>query len=414
VTVLSPTAKQKFFDSNGAPAAGYKLFTYAAGTATKTATYTDSTGGSLNANPIVLDYRGECNLWIPPNVAYKYVFASPTDTDPPGAPIWTIDNVLSSQLVTLYGGVDTGIANAYVLNFTANFTSYTDGIVIYWIPSNSNTGASTMNVNGLGVVNIKNQDGSNLYLGQIQANQVALIVYKGGQFILVATALIPTINTQNGNYTFALQDANNVVQQTTNDILVIYTIPTNASVALPVGTSIDVIAVGDAGITLTAASGVTFFPFANSSAGDALISGHSSTRITKVATNTWVQFTQSSVGVVSGTFAPSWFGFSSAPVGNLSYYKIGSLSVLYTNTGLSGTSNSTALNILNCPLVIFPAAASVPVYVIDNGAVAAGMVSVSGLSTLVFSKGTAPPSSTGFTGSGTKGLPAGFMVVWKS
>lgn len=189
MTVLSPVAKTKFFDNNGAPASAYKLFTYVAGTSTKLATYTDSTGGTPNANPILLDYRGECNLWIPPNVAYKYVFASPTDTDPPGAPIWSVDNIVNSQLVTLYGGVDTGIANAYVLNFTANFTSYTDGIVIYWIPSHTQTAlGATINVNGLGSVAIFNSDGSPIGAGQIRANQPATLIYKGGSFFLMSVS----------------------------------------------------------------------------------------------------------------------------------------------------------------------------------------------------------------------------------
>jgi hypothetical protein len=214
---LAPALKQKFFTNNGKPAAGYKVFTYAAGTDTKLDTY-QSANGAANANPIILDFRGEANIWTPPNVAYKFVYSPPNDTDPPTSPIWTIDEVVDSQLVTLWGGVDTGIANAYVLDFTANFTSYTDGIVIYWLPSNTNTGPSTINVNGLGPVPITNQDGSPLYLGQLQANQVALIVYRSTGFTLVATALLPSINTENGNYTFQLSDANNIVQNTTDDI----------------------------------------------------------------------------------------------------------------------------------------------------------------------------------------------------
>jgi hypothetical protein len=182
---LSRVAIQKFFSNNGAPAAGFKLFTYEAGTSNKLATYQDETTGAPNTNPIIMDFRGECRLWTPPNVAYKYVFSPPNDTDPPTNPIWSVNNVLDSQLITLYGGVDTGIVNAYVLNFVANFTAYTDGIVIYWIPSNTNTGASTINVNGLGPVAITNQDGSALSAGQLIANQIAQIMFKGTGFIVL-------------------------------------------------------------------------------------------------------------------------------------------------------------------------------------------------------------------------------------
>lgn len=188
--VLTPTPKQKFFTNNGAPAVAYKLFTYQAGTSTKLTTYQDTGTGSPNANPIPMDFRGECNLWIPPNVSYKYVFAAPNDTDPPSNPLWTVDNLVNSQLITLYGGVDVGTSNAYVINFVANFTAYSDGIVIYWIPSNNNTGASTINVNGLGPVAIVNQNGTPLTHDQLAANQVATIMYKGTGFLLLSAGTV--------------------------------------------------------------------------------------------------------------------------------------------------------------------------------------------------------------------------------
>lgn len=197
--VLSPSPKQQFFDNNGRPLVGGKLFTYEAGTSVKLSTYTDSAGMSANTNPIVLDYRGEANIWIPPNVAYKYVLAPANDTDPPTNPIWSVDDLVSSQLVTLYGGVDTGVINAYVLNFTANFTAYQDGIVIYWIPSNTNSTASTINVNGLGIVSIVNQNGDPLTSSQLVANQVATIMYVSGQFLLISSGIAPSVVT--GSFT---------------------------------------------------------------------------------------------------------------------------------------------------------------------------------------------------------------------
>ncbi len=187
--VLTPNAKQQFFDNNGNPAAGYKVFTYAAGTSTKLATHTSSTGLVNNTNPIILDYRGEANIWIPPNVAYKFVFTRPTDTDPPTNPIWTVDQVVSSQLITLYGGVDTGSTNAYVLNFAAPFTNYIDGTVIYWIPSNTNTGNSTLNVNGLGPLFITDANAAAVGPGSIIANQISAVILQSGHWVLLSTSI---------------------------------------------------------------------------------------------------------------------------------------------------------------------------------------------------------------------------------
>jgi hypothetical protein len=187
--LLSPTPVQRFYDNNNNPLVGGKLFTYSAGTSTKLTSYKDSTG-TTNTNPIILNARGECNLWIPPNVAYKYVLAPATDSDPPTNPFWTVDQASSAQLVTLYGGTDTGSVNAYILNFTSNFSSYTDGILIYWTPANTNTGASTINVNGIGVVAIVNTDGTPVRGGQIVANQPTSILYRTGSFMLIGNVVI--------------------------------------------------------------------------------------------------------------------------------------------------------------------------------------------------------------------------------
>jgi hypothetical protein len=192
---LAPLPKFRAFDNNGNPAVNGTLSTFAAGTSTPIATYTDNTAATPNTNPITLNFRGECDLWLKPNIAYKLQL-----NDANGVLLWTIDQIVNSQLITLYGGIDTGSANAYVLNFVASFTAYVDGIVIYWIPSHANSGPSTINVNGLGVVNIVNQDGTALSQGQLQANQTSVIMFKGGQFLLLATGNVPL----SGSFTGAL------------------------------------------------------------------------------------------------------------------------------------------------------------------------------------------------------------------
>lgn len=192
---LAPVLRHQFFGNDGKPLNGGKLFSYIAGTTTKQGTFQDAAGASPNTNPIILNFRGEAIVFIPPNVGYKFVLAPSTDTDPPTNPIWSQDNVTNSQLLTLYGGVDTGVVNAYVLNFVANFTAYADGILINWIPANTNTGPSTINVNGLGPVAITNQDGSVLTSNQIIANQVATIMFKGGAFLLISSGLPAAVSS---------------------------------------------------------------------------------------------------------------------------------------------------------------------------------------------------------------------------
>lgn len=90
--ILSPVAAQRLYDNLNIPAVGAKLFTYIAGTTIKQATY-KTASGTANTNPIILNFRGECDLWLDPALTYKFVFAPSTDTDPPTNPFWTVDNI---------------------------------------------------------------------------------------------------------------------------------------------------------------------------------------------------------------------------------------------------------------------------------------------------------------------------------
>jgi hypothetical protein len=112
MTVLAPQPKAQFFDANGSPLVGGKVFTYAAGTTTPLETYTDASGATPNTNPVILDSRGECNLWFSNATSYKVVLKSATD-----ALQWTVDNIATygtlasqnSNNVTITGGTITGV-----------------------------------------------------------------------------------------------------------------------------------------------------------------------------------------------------------------------------------------------------------------------------------------------------------------
>ena len=112
-TSLSPTPKLQFFDLNGAPLSGGLLYTYAAGTTTPLASYTDSTGLIANTNPSVLDSRGEANVWLG---AAIYKFALYTSV---GVLIWTVDNINGSTFAVNAVGDGTTTAFSVVNGFTA-------------------------------------------------------------------------------------------------------------------------------------------------------------------------------------------------------------------------------------------------------------------------------------------------------
>jgi len=112
MAVLAPQPKAQFFDASGSPLVGGKVYTYAAGTTTPLETYTSESAVTPNTNPVILDSRGECDLWFSPASSYKVVLKSATDVLQ-----WTVDNIstygtLASQNsnnVAITGGTITGV-----------------------------------------------------------------------------------------------------------------------------------------------------------------------------------------------------------------------------------------------------------------------------------------------------------------
>jgi hypothetical protein len=93
---LGPMPRATFFSATGPLANGY-VCTYAAGTSTPQATYTDSTGLVANANPVVLDANGSASIWFTAS-AYKIVLRQPGGDGTCGAGggtvIYTTDNFI--------------------------------------------------------------------------------------------------------------------------------------------------------------------------------------------------------------------------------------------------------------------------------------------------------------------------------
>ena len=94
-----------------------------------------------------------------------------------GQALNTSDNDQTSKAVSIYAAAgdsynDTGIANAYVLSTVGNRKSpgsYVDGMKVRFVPANSNDGAATntINVDSLGVKNIKDAFNNDLTGGSI-------------------------------------------------------------------------------------------------------------------------------------------------------------------------------------------------------------------------------------------------------
>jgi len=85
---LTPTPKQQIYGSDGNPLVGGKIYTYAAGTTTPLATYTDAGGLTANTNPIILNSLGQANIWLASSSSYKFSVYTSADVL-----LYTVDNI---------------------------------------------------------------------------------------------------------------------------------------------------------------------------------------------------------------------------------------------------------------------------------------------------------------------------------
>ena len=81
---LSPIggAASQFFNAHGTPLSGGKLYTYAAGTTTPKATFTEASGLTAHTNPIILDSTGKVpggEIWLTAGQSYAFVLKSSAD-----------------------------------------------------------------------------------------------------------------------------------------------------------------------------------------------------------------------------------------------------------------------------------------------------------------------------------------------
>ncbi|OCA87279.1 tail fiber protein [Pseudobacillus wudalianchiensis] len=78
----------------------------------------------------------------------------------------------------------TGTANAYIATLTPALSAYAEGVSLRLKINADNTGASTVNVNGLGAKPIKKANGTDVGSGNLKAGSVYTLVYNGVNFIL--------------------------------------------------------------------------------------------------------------------------------------------------------------------------------------------------------------------------------------
>lgn len=186
---VMPVPVQQFLDNNGAPINGGKVCTYASGTTTPLATYSDAALTTPRTNPVLLDTAGRPvggGIYLSAAI-YKFALrtAGSDSTCATGTVIWTQDTVSATAPwnLAIFAGKITYSA-ATVLTVTTNIitptqnvhaldgagavnlntiatTNVTPGFVLYLTPNNGGVNPVTVK-NGLG--NIQLADGSDYLL----------------------------------------------------------------------------------------------------------------------------------------------------------------------------------------------------------------------------------------------------------
>ena len=82
---------------------------------------------------------------------------------------------------------DSGSANTYAIALSPAVTAYVAGTrKIYFKAGATSTGASTLNVNGVGVKNIKKKNDQDIAAGDIEANAIIKVIYDGTSFQMLS------------------------------------------------------------------------------------------------------------------------------------------------------------------------------------------------------------------------------------
>jgi len=112
---LSPVGgvAAQFFDNNGNPLTGGKLYSYAAGTTTPQTTYTTNVGTVARTNPIILDSAGRIGdggeIWLDGALQYKFVLKTALDVlIATWDNVWGIGSVNGSAMPVIFNGIGTG------------------------------------------------------------------------------------------------------------------------------------------------------------------------------------------------------------------------------------------------------------------------------------------------------------------
>lgn len=93
---------------------------------------------------------------------------------------------LMNQSMSPIYAADGGGSDSYSITLSPALSSYANGQLINFKANTKNTGAASLNVNGLGAKTIKKDQGADLADGDIAANQIIQVIYDGTNFQMLS------------------------------------------------------------------------------------------------------------------------------------------------------------------------------------------------------------------------------------
>lgn len=126
--------------------------------------------------------------------------------------------------------------------------------------------------------------------------------------------------------------------------------------------------------------------------------------------------------LAEGSFTATLTGYATPPTGTITYRIMadasgdGAVCILArrSSTAISGTSNADTLTLTGLPSACVPGEAVLaPAIVTDDGSLNAGCALISASGTTIQLTMGSPLSATGFTNTGTKGLSAGWTLIYQ-
>jgi len=219
MATISPVPKLQFFDQNGDPLAGGKVYTYEAGTTNLRTTYTTAAETTPNTNPITLDASGQADIFLQAGLGYKFLLQNALLTE-----IWTVDNVTAAgtmslqnaSAVAITGGTMSGVTITGG-SFAGNALNVTGVVALANGGTGSTTAAAARTALGAAAA------GANTDITSVAASTTI-----NGHTIGYLN--IPP-NVKTGAHVVAVADAGHCIDITTGGV----TIPANATLALAIG-----------------------------------------------------------------------------------------------------------------------------------------------------------------------------------